>query len=157
MSDFGQQLFSSQGGSYLLESRLQNIRGRLSAINTSVRNLESNMIFLLVNPERVTYTSEDSGSSEQHTGDLSDSSSGDTQSSVVVSTPRTDFGQEWFTTNPYELNDQLSKSVTVRHSLMISENEILAAIDEQKKKNHHDSASADLAHHYSNNDEHPLL
>ena len=138
MSDLGQQIFSSLAGNYSLEAKLQSIRGKLSEINTAVRKLESNMIFLLVNPGLVNYTSsETSNSSEQesvwNTGE---------DHSAVVSTPKTDYGQEEFMTNPIQLHDELSQNMGVRHALMVSEDEIVDAIDAQKKKMHYDNINS---------------
>ena len=151
MSDIGQQVFSSMGGSYSLEARLQNIRAKLSQINTSVRNLESNMIFLLVNPELVTYTDQSTVSSQQQ-----DMGSGlDNEYESVMTVQRTDFGQEQFLTNPTELHDLLADNMGTRHDLMVSETEILSALYEQKKKAHYDNA--DSVYNDSNLNEHPLL
>ena len=140
MLDFGQQIFSSLAGNYSLEAKLRSIRGKLSEINTAVRRLESNMIFLLVNPGLVNCTSsETSSSTEQesvwNTGE---------EHSVVVSVPKTDYGQEEFMTDPIQLHDELSQSMGVRHALMVSEDEILDAMDVQKKKKHHENINSML-------------
>ena len=132
MSDIGQQAFSALGGTYSLEARLQNIRAKLSNVNSAVRNLESNMIFLLVNPELIYSTSSDS-KSEQSISMWS--SEGD--NSTVVSSIRTDYGQEGFITNSIELSGQYAENMSARHDLMICQSEILSAIDEQKKKSHY--------------------
>ena len=140
MSDIGQQVFSSMGGSYSLEVRLQNIRAKLSQVNTAVRNLESNMIFLLVNPELVNYAPSQSSdsSSEQQSADAWDFD----QHSVVISNPRTDYGQEQFLTNPTELHGLLADSMGARHDLMVNESEILSALYEQNKKAHYDNVDS---------------
>ena len=152
MSDVGQQAFSALGGSYSLQTRLQNIRAKLSEVNSAVRKLEFNMIYLLVNPELINYTSsQSSDSNNQSESDWSP----DGEHSAVMSNPRTDYGQEEFMTNPNELSGQYAENMGVRHDLMVGESEILSAIDEQKKKAHYDNAA--VADHYNNTNEHPLL
>ena len=137
MSDVSQQVFSSQGGSYLLESRLQHIKTKLSEVNSAVRKLESNMIFLLVHPELVTYASQNSGSDSNEQQSDSPWSLHD-EHSTVMSNPKVDYGQEQFMTNPNELSGQYSDYMGVRHDLMVNESEILGAIDEQKKHSYYD-------------------
>ena len=147
MSDLAGQAFSALGGNYSLESRLRSIRGKLSEINSAVRNLESNMIFLLVNPELVNSTPSEASSSsqEQEIANLW----GYEPNSVVMSVPKTDYGQEQFTTDPIELDNQLAQHMGVRHSLMVCESEILAAIYERNKKAYSEDAKS--AHDYSIN------
>ena len=123
----------STGGNYSLESKLQSVRGKLSAVNRSVRQLESNMVFLLVNPHLVNYTSSqstDTSQQEPHMWDV------DSQGTVVASNPKTDFGQEEFLTNPAEIHGQYSDAMGLRHSLMVNEDEILSALHEEKKQTH---------------------
>ena len=151
MSDSGQSIFSPQSGGYSLESRLQNIRAKLSEVNSAVRKLESNMIFLLVNPDLITYTSSQNSNSEQSAS----MRSSDGDDSIVVSNIRTDYGQEEFMTNPVELNGQYAENMGARHDLMVYESEILSAIDEQKKKAHYDHAA--LTDYFNNINEHPLF
>ena len=147
MSEFNQQISSSQNSSSL-EAKLQNVRAKLSDVNGSVRKLESNMIFLLVHPQLVTFTSQ--GSDEQqdpHTWNV------DTQGTVMMSNPQTDYGQEEFLTNQTELNGQYAENMGLRHDLMVTKDEILDALYEQKKKiPNYSSDSVDR-----NNNEHPLL
>ena len=129
-------LFSTTGGNYSLESRLQSVKSRLFNVNRKVRELESNMIFLLVNPE-LTYSTQSSSTS---------SSDGEGSQSQVMRIQQVDFGQEQFMTDPVMLDDELSQSFGLRHSLMTAEEEILAAIherDKEKEKNHEP-----LDHHY---------
>lgn len=152
MSDAGQSIFSLQGGSYLLESRLQNIKAKLATVNSAVRRLESNMIFLLVNPDLVTYTSDSTDGGSEQTVRMW-SSDGDDP--IVMSTPRTDYGQEEFMTNPAELNGLLADSMGLRHALMVGEKEILSTIDEQKKKAHYDNAA--YADNHNNINDYPFL
>ena len=140
MSDLGQQIFSSLAGNYSLEAKLRSIRGKLSEVNSAVRKLESNMIFLLVNPGLVNHTSsETSNSSEQES-----TSNIDEEHSAVVSVPTTDYGQEEFMTDPVQLHDELSQNMGVRYALMVSEEQILDAIDVEKKKNHYDNVNSML-------------
>ena len=140
MSDLGQQIFSSLAGNYSLEAKLRSVRGKLSEINTAVRRLESNMIFLLVNPGLVNYTpSGTSNSSEQestwNTGE---------EHSVAASVPKTDYGQEEFMTNPVQLHDELSQNMGIRYALMVNEDEILDAIYVQEKKKHYENVNSML-------------
>ncbi len=123
----------SGGGNCSLESRLQSIRGRLSEVNSSVRKLESNMIFLLVHPELLTYTSNSDGDSKTRNEYVWEV---DRQSSVVMSNPRTDYGQEEYTTNSSELHSKIDESMSLRYELMISEGEISDALYEEKKQWH---------------------
>ena len=153
MSDVGQQAFSALGGSYSLETRLQNIRAKLSEVNSAVRRLESNMIFLLVNPELIHYDSSQTSDSNSEQSTSMWSSDGD--NSIVVSSIRTDYGQENFMTNPIELSGQYAENMGARHDLMLCQSEILSAIDEQKKKAHYDHAA--LTDHFDNINEHPLF
>ena len=153
MSDVGQQAFSALGGTYSLEARLQNIRAKLSNVNSAVRKLESNMIFLLVNPELIQYASSETSDSKSEQSVSMWSSDGD--NSTVVSNIRTDYGQEGFMTNPIELGGQYAENMGTRHALMICQSEILSAIDEQKKKSHYDQAA--LTDHFNSIHEHPLF
>lgn len=126
-------LFSTTGGNYSLESRLQSVKSRLFNVNRKVRDLESNVISLLVNPERIYSTQ-------------SSSTSSDGEGSQVMRIQQVDFGQEQYLTDPAMLDDQLSESLGMRYALMIAEKEIFAAIherDKEKEKNHEP-----LDHHY---------
>lgn len=130
----------SMGGNYSLKARLRDVRAKLFEINSAVRKLESNMIFLLVNPELVTYASSESSgnSSEPQSIDVSDPNQ---EYSVVISNP---YVQTQFITNPIELHGQYAENMGARHDLMTRESEILSALHEQNKKasyeGHHDDA-----------------
>lgn len=130
----------SMGGNYSLKARLRDVRAKLFEINSAVKKLESNMIFLLVNPELITYTSSQSSgnSSEPQSTDVSDPNQ---EYSVVISNP---YIQAQFLTNPIELHGQYAENMGARHDLMVSESEILGALHEQNKKasyeEHHDDA-----------------
>ena len=131
-------LFSTTGGSYSLEARLQAIKSRLFDVNKKVRELESNMIFLLVNPELTYTTTQSSNSSNnQGTSDID----GSQNQGQVLSSQQVDFGQEQYLTNPAELDDKLSQNLGSRHALMVTEEEILAAIHERDKEKDYEKQS----------------
>ena len=52
------------GGNYALESILKNVRGKLSTIGTSIRNLENNILSAIGNPNIRLETSGDSSQTE---------------------------------------------------------------------------------------------
>src|SRR3989338_3179238 len=120
----------SIGGNYSLEAQLRDIRAKLSEINIAVRKLELNMIFLLVNPEFVNYTSSQSSgsSSEPQSTDAADPNQ---EHSVVMNNP---YVPAQFLTNPVELHGQYAENMGARHDLMVSESEILSTLYEQNKK-----------------------
>lgn len=132
----------SMGGNYSLKARLRDVRAKLFEINSAVKKLESNMIFLLVNPELITYTSSqdsDSSSEQQFTN-----ASEPNQEHVAIITSL--YGPEQFLTNPIELHGQYAENMGARHDLMTRESEILGALHEQNKKASYEEHRADDAY-----------
>ncbi len=136
---------SITGGDYSPQSRLRTIRSKLSEINSKVRNLESNMIFLLVHPHLVVYRNEESQSNQQSTNEP--------DQPQVMTVQKVDFGQEQYTLDPSELNGLLSDNLGTRHELMVSEAEILHSMYDQKKKDSYDSISYSDDGEYSESEE----
>lgn len=134
----GREGASITGGNYSLQSRLRTVRGRLDEINCKVRNLESNMIFLLVNPHLVIYKNEESQGNQQFTEPLTEG-----EQPQVMTVQQVDFGQEQYILDPSELNGLLSDNLGTRHELMVAESEILHALYDEKKKDPNDSDNYD--------------
>ena len=109
---------------------LNEIRNRLFDINKKVREMESNMIFLLVNPDAVII---------EEINKQQDLSSLDAENnSNTITRPKTDFGQEKnYLTDPSQVHAKLAEYMSMRYELLIEEKEILGAIDTERKLHPH--------------------
>ena len=122
-------LFLTQGGNYSLQSRLNEVRGKLFGINKKVNELEYNMIFLLVRPDLINYSSSEDNNNHQQTG----SEDSGTQSHATDNSAYYKW-EPTFITNPAELHGKIADYMGIRYGLLINQKELIESMDAEKSK-----------------------
>ena len=129
------------GGSYSIESRLDEVRSKLSNICKKIKELEFNVMSCELNPTEIIPETGSVNNSQNFASDHSDSNNivYVRNNMFVVSIPR-------------ELMAQLNEYMDINHSLMVSERELVDALNEQRKRQygHNDSSqfvSENIAHY----------
>ncbi len=131
---------TGKGGSYSFASRLHAVRGKLMDISSKISQLESNVIFLLVNPFLVdspsAYTSseenEDEGENENDSEDIF------YDQPVIIDSAVEEEWQHKFITDSSVVNAKLAECMTARHGLLIEQKELVEGFNEEKKKHGHE-------------------